>query len=66
MMPLESITVAAVTSIIVLRQRGCSAQTDPSISIRPAVDWKIWSGAAEWGFVKDGHNQVLRYGALVC
>jgi hypothetical protein len=37
-----------------------------SISIRPVVDFKIWGDAAEWGFIKGGHNQVLSYGDPVC
>jgi hypothetical protein len=64
MMPLESIIVADITSMIVLRllyPADWSLDLDPSSS-----RLKIWGGSAEWGFIKDGHNQVSSYGALVC
>jgi hypothetical protein len=41
-MLLRDLTAAALPSRLVPRSR-----------IRPAVDLKIWGGAAEWGFIKD-------------
>lgn len=62
-MPLESVIVADVASVVVLRLL-CPA--DWSFDLDPSSGRiKIWGGA-EWGSIKGGQNQVLSYGVLVC
>jgi hypothetical protein len=62
-MPLESMIVANVASMIVFRLL-CPAEW--SLDLYPSSGrLKMWGGA-EWGFIRGGQNGVLSYGALVC